>query len=116
MKVTIVTVLICTISTNLLLAEVSNGSVIKSDDDNKGADSPVVLVKPSSMTDDQYNKLMKQIDGKPLTDQQRLQWWEKVQNWWSKLMGIVKDVGAIAAVVHAVVKVGSILASAFAGR
>ena len=113
MKFSIVTILIIVL-VNLFLVEGTNGSVIKQDGTTENKeDSPVVLVKPASMTDSQYTKLMKQVDGKNLTDEQRVQWWEKVQKWWSRLMGIVKDVGAIAAVVSALVKVGSIVASAF---
>lgn len=113
MKICTVTVLIF-VSVHLFLnVEGTNGSVIKNDADKEDIKSSVVLVKPASMTDAQYTKFMKQVDGKDMTDEQKLKWWEKVQNWWSKLMGIVKDVGAIAAVVSAVVKVGSIVASAF---
>lgn len=111
MKFSFVTILVL-VSINLFLVEGTNGSVIKQDGTEKKEES-VVLVKPASMTDAQYTKLMKQVDGKNLTEEQRVQWWEKVQKWWSRLMGIVKDVGAIAAVVSAVVKVSSIVASAF---
>ena len=112
MKISIVTIFIL-VSINLFLVEGTNGSVIKVNGTEEDDKSPVVLVKPASMTDAQYSKLMKQVDGKNLTDEQRVQWWEKVQKWWSRLMGIVKDVGAIAAVVSAIAKVGSIVASAF---
>lgn len=115
MKISTVSILIF-VSIHLFLnVEGTNGSVIKngSEEEKEDLKSSVVLVKPASMTDAQYTKFMKQIDGKDMTDEQKLQWWEKIQNWWSRLMGIVKDVGAIAAVVSAVVKVGSIVASAF---